>query len=139
MTEISSLLRPLLRGEPLVQLHATDNDADENGELRFAFAEEPESSVASLFDIHPYTGLIVSKYNLQLRDLEFLGSPVSVLKQTHAMRIKVTSYFLDNASKVCQGTSCHLSKEIYKSSLNYKAKMPYFEVGFLSGMLVLPF
>ncbi|KAL5968316.1 Protocadherin alpha-10 [Taenia solium] len=77
--------RPLLRGEPLVQLHATDNDADANGELRFAFAEEPENSAASLFDIHPYTGLIVSKYNLQLRDLEFIGSPTSILKQTHAV------------------------------------------------------
>ncbi|VDM32506.1 unnamed protein product [Hydatigera taeniaeformis] len=90
LTNNTVLVRlPILRGEPLVQLHATDNDANENGEVRFGFAEESESSVASLFDIHPYTGLMVSKYNLQLRDLEFVGSPASILKQTHVVRIKV--------------------------------------------------
>nr|CDS17036.1 protocadherin 8 [Echinococcus granulosus] len=90
LTNNTVLVRlPIHRGEPLVQLHATDNDANENGELHFAFAEEPESSVANLFDIHPFTGLMVSKYNLQLGDLEFLGPTLSILKQTHAVRIKV--------------------------------------------------
>ncbi|VDN99277.1 unnamed protein product, partial [Rodentolepis nana] len=80
---------PIHRGEPLVQLHATDYDIYENGELRFGFAEEMEDTVANLFAIHPQSGLMVSKYSLQLKDLEYLASSNSVLKQSYMVKIKV--------------------------------------------------
>ncbi|VDD82884.1 unnamed protein product [Mesocestoides corti] len=86
----SEALRPISRGQPLIQLHATDYDANENGELRFAFAEDSDSSLTSLFAIHPFSGLVVSKYSLQPKDLEFLGQVPLLLKQTHTLRIRVS-------------------------------------------------
>ncbi|VDL57857.1 unnamed protein product, partial [Hymenolepis diminuta] len=81
---------PIHRGEPLVQLHATDYDIYENGELRFGFAEETDDTVANLFAIHPQSGLMVSKYSLQLKDLEYLAPSNSILKQAYIVKIKVT-------------------------------------------------
>ncbi|VUZ51926.1 unnamed protein product, partial [Hymenolepis diminuta] len=81
---------PIHRGEPLVQLHATDYDIYENGELRFGFAEETDDTVANLFAIHPQSGLMVSKYSLQLKDLEYLAPSNSILKQAYVVKIKVT-------------------------------------------------
>ena len=70
-------------------MHAVDNDILENGELRFSFVDEPNSSVAGLFAIHPYSGLMVSKYSLQLKDLRFLGSTSAIMKTTYTVKIKV--------------------------------------------------
>lgn len=82
---------PMLRGEPLIQLHAMDYDVYENGDLRFAFSEDSEAAITGLFAIHAYSGLIVSQYSLRPRDLDFLGP--SALNQTHTLKVKV-SYFL---------------------------------------------
>lgn len=89
MTIAFKIFRPIHRGEPLVQLHATDHDIFENGELRFELAEEKEDTVANLFAVHPKSGLIVSKYSLQLKDLDFLAPSKSVMKQTFIVKIKV--------------------------------------------------
>ncbi len=79
-----------------MQLHANDYDAYENGELRFAFSEDSDASLSSLFAIHAHSGLMVSQYSLQPKDLE-LVSP-SAIKQTHTLKIKVrlTSLHLDH-------------------------------------------
>ncbi|KAM7538365.1 hypothetical protein Aperf_G00000074670 [Anoplocephala perfoliata] len=91
LTNNTVLVRlPIHRGEPLIQLHATDYDIFENGEVRFGFAEETEDTVANLFAVHPKSGLMVSKYSLQLKDLDFLAPSKSVVRQTFTVKIKVT-------------------------------------------------